>query len=487
VNDTTERRLSHGKQSLLYLGGAVLQGMGALIIQPFSIRILNATEWGMVGLATVILQVGQVILSAGLPLAITKAYYAPVSGPLHARAITGANFIVSLVLSAIAALGLALAVGADGGSYAFVWAILAVGLLSTVVGSQAVLRAQERPLAYIILSGGSSVGSHFLGLCAILVFGHTATIYLTAFSVGMLATATAGFVMARPAWPSRAWKQVKIAFRLGLPVMPHSLAIMLLMQGDSFLLQANQNAASVGRYIAAAAFALGPFAVLAGLNNVWMARIMAASQGGYFQKEVSVVAKEAAWISCAVAVAAASTATLGIHVLKGDDAIVVQLAKVLPLVTVGYALYLICMSVLFAMHRTVSFAVATPLLAIVAALIALYPATTNDLVLLGLVKGLAFVGLGLVFLFLVRRASGPRVQTGHFAVALTVSGAATGLLFLLPDTIGAGLASICVACAAAAVAATLYLKRKRGQLVQPPSEMAQTTPIFPTERHNNED
>lgn len=457
---TPDKRLSHGKQSLLYLGGAALQGMGSLFVQPFSIRILDATEWGKVGLATVILQVGQVILSAGLPLAITKAYYTPVSGHLHARAIAGANYIVSLLIAAVAAIALAFSMPSDSGGFGFVWAILAVGMLSTIVGAQAFLRAQERPLAFILLSGGSSLGSHLLGLCAILMFGHSASVYLAAFAVGMLTTAVVGFLLSRPAWPAAAWKQVKIAFRLGLPVMPHSLAIILLMQGDSFLLQVNQNASSVGRYIAAAAFALGPFAVLAGLNNVWMARIMQGSQGKDFQGAVSAVAREAAWISCAVAVAASCAATLGIHILKGDDSTVMQLAKVLPLATVGYALYLVCMSVLFAMHKTASFASATPLLAVVAGLVALYPAKTDDLVMLGLVKGLAFVGLGLMFLWLVRRARGPRVQTKFFMAALAASGAATGLLFLLPDSLWVGVTTVVVAGFAAALFGAVYLNRK---------------------------
>ncbi|MEV8143909.1 oligosaccharide flippase family protein [Specibacter sp. NPDC078709] len=435
--------------------------MGSLFIQPFSIRILDATEWGKVGLATVILQVGQVILSAGLPLAITKAYYTPVSGHLHARAIAGANYIVSLLIAIIAAIALAGSLTPDSGGYGFVWAILAVGLLSTVVGAQAVLRAQERPLAFILLSGGASLGSHLLGLSAILVFGHSASIYLAAFAIGMLATASVGFWLTRPAWPSAAWKQVKIAFRLGLPVMPHSLAIILLMQGDSFLLQVNQGNESVGRYVAAAAFALGPFAVLAGLNNVWMARIMQASQGRNFQEVVSSVAKEGAWISCIVAVAASSAATLGIHILKGDDNTVMQLAKVLPLATVGYALYLVCMSVLFAMHKTGSFAIASPLLAVIAGFAALYPARTNDLVLLGLVKGLAFVGLGLIFLWLVRRANGPRVQTKFFMAALVTSGTATGLLFLLPDSLLVGVATVVIAGLIAALFGAIYMKRNK--------------------------
>lgn len=456
------RQLSHRKQSFLYLGGAALQGMGSLFVQPFSIRILDATQWGKVGLATVILQVGQVILSAGLPLAITKAYYTPVWGHLHARAIAGANYIVSLFIAIIAAVVLAVSLPTESDSLGFVWAIIAVGLLSTIVGAQAVLRAQERPLAFILLSGGSSLGSHLLGLCAILIFGHSASIYLSAFAAGMLATALVGFLLTRPCWPSAAWAQVKIAFRLGLPVMPHSLAIILLMQGDSFLLQVNQDAASVGRYIAAAAFALGPFAVLAGLNNVWMARIMQASQGPDFQNEVSRVAKEAAWISCAVAVGAASAATLGIHILKGDDATVMDLAKVLPLATVGYALYLICMSVLFALHKTASFALASPLLAVVAGFAAWYPAVTNNLVLLGLVKSLAFVGLGLMFLWLVRRARGPHVHARFYMLALIISAGATALLSLLPDSLVAGVATVVVAGLAAALVGALHLKRNKG-------------------------
>lgn len=432
--------------------------MGALAIQPFSIRILDPAQWGRVGLSTVILQVGQVILSAGLPLAITRAFYNPDNGPLHARAINGANIVISLILSVLAAVAVGATLPAGSDSFAFVWAMIAVGLLSTVVSAQSVLRAQQRPMAFILLSGGSSLGSHALGLLAIVAIAPTASVYLCAFTVGMAATAVWGMALTRPVWPGKAWAAVREAFAIGLPVMPHSLAMILLMQGDSFLLQFFQDPASVGRYIAAAAFALGPFSVLSGLNNVWTPRIMAAAHGEGFGAEIRTVARQAALISGAIAIGGSAVATLGIYVLKGHDPVVIQLAKVLPTVAGGYALYLIAMSVMFAVKRTAVFAVATPLIAVLAGALAWLPAQGNQLVLLGVVKSAAFAMLGLVFLWLVTRTSAPAVPVRGFVAVMALSWLVSGALLLVPATLVAGVVVVLATAVAAAAAAILYFK-----------------------------
>ncbi len=439
--------------------------MGALLIQPFSIRILDATEWGRVGLATVLLQVGQVILSAGLPLAITRAYFSPVDGRLQAKAIHGANIVLSLGLSFVAAVAYYLLSTDRDAAATFAWATVATGLLSVVVSSQAMLRSQHKALSFVLLSGGASLGAHLFGLLAISSISASATTYFVAFAVGMFLTAVAAFALATPTWPGRAWTAVKLAFRLGLPVLPHGLAIMLLMQGDAFLVQHFQSSEAVGQYVAAAAFALGPFAVLSGLNNVWTTRIFEASHGERFTEVVRTVSNQSALAAAIIALTGSAGATLGMLILKGDDHEVMQLAKVLPGVACGYSIYLVAMSVMFARQKTRAFTWVTPLVLVGGAAVALVPAQSGQYWQLGVVKAAAFGGLGLVYYVLAERLLPGSIPLRAFAPAIVLSSAGIVINFLLPTTAMVGAVSVGTI-VVATIAFCLVLRRRRCIIVE---------------------
>lgn len=427
-------RPSNARQSLYYLLGAALQGTGALIVQPFSIRILDPSEWGRVGVSIVLLQIGQVVLSAGLPLAVSRAYFDPSNGPAKARAIHGATVVLGVGLGAIVALIYLLAAPDRASAGPFAWAIGATGLLSAVVSSQAMLRSQHRALAFVLLSGCASLLAHLGGLVGLLTVGRSATVYLAAFTVVMLLTAAISLVLAPPSAPWRSWTAVRSAFRLGLPVLPHSIAIMLLLQGDTFLVQHFQGSTSAGRYVAAAAFALGPFAILSGLNNVWTTRIFEAAHGPGLRAAVRAVGREAAFVAAALGICGTAGATIGMMVLKGLDPDVAQLAKVLPGVAVGYSLYLVGMSTLFGMGRTAALTWATPLVVVVGLVIAWLPAQSTQYWHLGAVRVGVFLLLGGIYAWLALREVRGSIPLRLFAGAFATSGAAIAVNLLLPTT-----------------------------------------------------
>lgn len=437
-------RPSNARQSLYYLLGAALQGTGALVVQPFSIRILSPEEWGRVGVSIVLLQIGQVVLSAGLPLAISRAYFDPSDGPSKARAIHGANIILGTSLAVTAALGYLAASPDRAGAAAFAWALAATGFLSVVVSSQALLRSQHRALPFVLLSGAASLGAHLGGLAGILVLGHTASVYLASFTFVMVITAVLSLILAKPSPPWRARAAVGAAFRLGLPVLPHSIAITLLLQGDSFLVQQFQGAASVGRYVSAAAFALGPFAVLSGLNNVWTTRIFEAAHGAQFSRRVRNIGREMALVAAGVGLCGTAAATLGMIVLKGNDHEAAQLAKVLPGVAVGYALYLLGMSVLFALGRTKALTWATPAVVLLATAMAWLPAHSDQYWLLGGVRVLVFALLGAVYAALALHEAPQVLGIRPFAGGLAVVVAVVAINLLLPTTVLVGVITLAV-------------------------------------------
>jgi O-antigen/teichoic acid export membrane protein len=275
----------------------------------------------------------------------------------------------------------------------------------------------------------------------------------------MLATAVLAYVLATPLWPSKAWKAVGSAFRLGLPVLPHSLAIMLLMQGDTFLVQHFQGSQAAGRYVAAAAFALGPFAILSALNNVWTPRIFEASHGEHFVDTARRVGNQTALVGAAVAVGASAAATLGMLVLKGPDHEVTQLAKVLPAVACGYSLYLVAMSLMFARQKTGAFTWVTPLLLVAGAGLAGNFAESDQFWLLGAVKATAFAGLGAAYCVLAVRMLPGAIPLGSFALAAAVSTAAIASNLLFPTTPSAGVATVAVVGLTAGAAFLVMRKR----------------------------
>ncbi|MGG5173689.1 hypothetical protein ACQQCD_01530 [Pseudarthrobacter sp. J1763] len=457
--DSAKAPVSHTRQSVYYLLGAALQGLGALLVQPFSIRILDSAEWGRVGFSAVVLQVGQVVLSAGLPLAITRAYFQPENGKAHARAIHGANLILSFGISLISALFVYFSIPDSHVGATFAFAVASTGLLSIVVSSQAILRSQRRALAFVMLSGAASLGAHLCGLIAISLFSADSATYMAAFLIGMAITAGVSFKLAPPLWPGKAWIAVKSAFKLGLPLLPHSIAMMLMMQGDSFLVQHFQNSVGSGRYVAAAAFALGPFAVLSSLNNVWTARLFEASHSNGLLVVARQLSTQAALIAGGLVLLGSSGATVGMLVLKGNDPEVMMLAKVLPAVGCGYALYLLAMSVLFAKQETRSFTWVTPSVLVLAGLVGLFAAQTTNYWELGAVKVGAFGILGLVYAVLAAKALREAFPWRPFA--LTAAGAivVVGLNFLVPNTLLAGLISIVVALGVCAAGFMLVRKR----------------------------
>ncbi|WP_138442506.1 lipopolysaccharide biosynthesis protein [Sinomonas susongensis] len=466
-------RPSNARQSLYYLLGAALQGTGALVVQPFSIRLLSPLEWGRVGVSIVLLQIGQVVLSAGLPLAISRAYFEQSEGPSKARAIHGANIMLGTGLAAIAALGYLAAAPDKEGAGAFAWALAATGFLSVVVSSQALLRSQHRALSFVLLSGGASLGAHLGGLVGILAFGRTAAVYLASFTAVMVATAVVSLILTRPSLPWRQRPAVAAAFRLGLPVLPHSIAIVLLLQGDTFLVQNFQGASSVGRYVAAAAFALGPFAILAGLNNVWTTRIFEAAHGPNLVANVRAVGREVALLAAALGVCGTAAATIGMLILKGPDHEATQLAKVLPGVAVGYALYLVGMSTLFAVGRTKALAWATPLVVVVAAGLAWFPAQSSQYWELGAVRVLVFALLGALYAVLALREAPHSIALRSFMGALALVAVAIAVNLLLPTTLLVGTITLVVGLA---LAGTAFLAVRRRGLASSATDPASPTP-----------
>lgn len=425
------------RNSILYLLGALLQGLGIVFVQPFALRILNDDhEWGKLVIAVSIVQVGVVVAAAGLPLAITRAWFDADGGPLKARAISGFMALTGSGIGLIAALSWQ--IFDQGRNLTIAIALLTMGVLATVLAAQAILRAQERPVAFVGISIGSSVGAHFCGLSAVWLIHPSADVYLTGFAVAVAVTAIVSVIMVPPALPTAVRGAVREALKIGLPVLPHTGALMLITQGAVFLLAFLSDPATSGDYGKVQVFILGTISLMGALNNAWVPRIMSVSRMDRPSRlrETMSTASVAAVVLVVVASGGANVLT---HILTNGQADLVPVAQILPLTALGYVLYLNASTILFSDKRTGVLAIVTPVVLLVGTAIAFAPAMEGNLVIVALVNVVAFVLLGVAYSLIARSGAPGGWPVRRYLWCTGIAIAYVSFLLLLPNDFNTGL------------------------------------------------
>lgn len=451
-----------------YLVGSLLQGLGLLLIQPFAIRILDDRQWGIVSTSVVTIQVLVVLISAGLPLAITNIWFARERGQDRSRAMYGFMAVASAALAAVVVLcllGLG-ALGAGGAALSTVFSVISVGVLGSVLGAQAVLRAQNRPGHFVLLSIGSSVLANLLGLVGLILIAPTANVYLGAYTLAVVATGAAALVLARPRLPWSVAGSSGESVRIAVPLLPHTGALMLLTQGSVLILASAATVEAAGRFGAVLIFALGPITILNALNNAWSTRMMSAGSGGLVDTTRRVSIEAVAW-SVAVGLLASSGAAVGSSILSTEPELVWPIAATLPLVSTGYALFLVASNLLYIANGTRRLAVVTPGILVVIALLAYWPASQADVVVVAMAQVLGFVGLGVLTYGIVRRTpAGRSVPLPLFLGGTGCQVIVVLLLGTVPFSFTAGILEVAVV---GALLAALFLLRSRRNRDRTPS------------------
>lgn len=456
-------KLNTPRQRYLYLIAAVAQGAGALVAQPFAIRMMSADEWGKVSFMLSLIAIALVAITAGLPLALGATYFHPERGIQKARALNGFGSVGSLILGAVAAL-VAVVVGqlSDGSvSWLYVFAILSITMHGVSQMNLAFLRSEGRAGAYVVVIVLATVVGHILGLLSMLAFEPTADVYLGSFSIAVLAAAVLGVVLTKPAAPLSEPTALRLAAGTALPVLPHSLALIVMQQGESVLLAVFRGEALVGRYNAVMPLALGSIAVVLALGNVWQA-VLLSLRGETSDGKSRSIQREAFFVAFLITVLASSAATFATIVLVNTpEPELFALAKLFPLLGVGYAGFLIASSQMFAVGHTVWMSVITPVVAVVMLVIARIPAAAGELFAVGVVKVLAYLVLGLVFVLVARRYGRALVDLRAYLLSALASSAVVAVLLLAPTTLGWSLALMAGGFLVAGALGYGYLKRVR--------------------------
>jgi O-antigen/teichoic acid export membrane protein len=451
---------------LLYLGAAAAQGIGAIAVQPFAIRLLDPQQWGQVSFSLSFISIGLIALSAGLPMVLSTMYFEPDRGPDKARSLNGFGVGLSIVGASLAALIFAIvasATGALGDVSAYLISIGIIGLHGITQMSLAYLRSEHRALAFVVITIVATVLGHVAGLAAIIAIAPTATVYMGSFAICVVLASAVGVLLSKPGAPLKYRETVKSAVRTSLPVLPHSIALVLMLQGESILIALQRGEELVGRYNAVMPLALGPLAVIMALSNVWQTTIF-SHRGVDSTGQVARVQREAVFIGLMLTLGGSGVAVFATHVLVNNpEPVLLVLARILPLLGYGYVVFLISTSQLFAIGKTRLLAVVTPAVAVLGLGLAFFPAGSGNLLAVGVIKVLAYLLLGVLYALVVRRYDRNLINLPLMLKGMAGAVAVTVVMLLMPDSVEWGIGMAGATCAVGAVAGVLYFRHLRSQ------------------------
>lgn len=265
----------------IYALASVAPILATLLITPIVTRLLGPTEYGVVGISITLYQVGSVALSLGLPAAVTRHAIIARSGERGAASlvIIGSGIAVGLGLFVAALIPLwGSAVLGSSMQWILLCPIISSIGLSMLTLSQSFLRAVERVVVFVTLSGIAALLGPTSGFVSALVFGPSPAAYLGGMAgAHLLVGAVSLVVVVRHARPQFSRSETRENLRIGLPTLPHSIAISFLISALVVLASKLGGFEEAGRLQLALLLGTAPIILLGAFNNSWAPMIYRAS------------------------------------------------------------------------------------------------------------------------------------------------------------------------------------------------------------------
>jgi O-antigen/teichoic acid export membrane protein len=266
-----------GRDSLYMLTWA-LQLAAAAALTPLVTRIMATDEFGAVAAATAVMQVLFVVTGLGLSTAIQRHYAGP-DGPDAAAQLLLLTVVLSSVVTVLvdstgSVWSRRVGFESYGGSLrlAVYWA----GVSAVTNASLALLRSQDRLLAFSCVSLLQSVVAAAASLLLVTVVRPTATMFVLGQVVLQIVATVAGLCLAPPKLlRPRDLKLAYDALLYGLPLVPAVLCKFVLDAADRLIVQAELGLTAVARYQIANNVGSIPMILLGVLSTTWMPRIFA--------------------------------------------------------------------------------------------------------------------------------------------------------------------------------------------------------------------
>lgn len=372
----------------IYTIGTAAPILANLAVVPVVTRMLGKPGYGVVAIAIVVIQVAMMAGSFGMPSVITRQGILAQSGVAGARAllIRGSLMTVGLVAAIILTAPLWDRLVQAPLRSAVLLGLAASAFFVVVENSQSLLRVLDRPGAFVSLSLTATLGGPLLGLALLAPSApvRSPERYLVGLAAGYAAAATVGLVLClRGGRASREPGDTRAALRLGLPVIPHLVALFLANGALVFLAGQLFDIASAGRIQLALLVGSAPAVITSALNNSWAPIIYRAPA----HERGAILAHTARDITTLIALISGGVALLSPWLMRfvADAGFApLELVPAVAIVSFGCVLsvaYLANVHLVFAAGRSLWLSVITPL-SLLIGLGCAYLVGRQDLVLL---------------------------------------------------------------------------------------------------------
>jgi O-antigen/teichoic acid export membrane protein len=353
-----------GRGSIYTLGTAA-PILSSVAVVPVVTRLLGESGYGVIVIALVVIQVSMMAGSFGMPSVITRQGILAGSGVAGARALLLRGSLMTIGLAAAVILSAPLwdPLVRPSLRVAVLLAVAASAFFVVVENAQALLRVLDRPAAFVSLSLTATLGGPLFGL-ALLTQQRSPERYLSGLTTGYAAAAVVGLVLClRGGRPRRDRGDTRAALRMGLPVIPHLVALYLAMNAPALLAGQLYDIAASGRIGLALLVGSSPAVITSALNSAWAPVIYRApdhQRGAVLSHTARDIATLAALVSGGVALLAPWLMRLA----AGVDFAPLELVPAVAIGAFGCVLsvaYLANVHLIFAAGRSLGLSVVTPL------------------------------------------------------------------------------------------------------------------------------
>src|SRR5665647_2436487 len=236
----------------IYTLGTVAPILANVAVVPIVTRLLGTQAYGVVAIAITVMWVAMMAGSFGMPSVITRQGILARSGVAGARAllVRGSLMTVGFIAAVLLTAPLWARLVAVPLRSAVLLALAASAFFVVVENSQALLRVLDRPGGFVSLSLTATLGGPLLGLALLAPSApvRSPERYLVGLTAGYAAAALVGLLLClRGGRARREPGDTRAALRLGLPVIPHLVALFLANGALVFLAGQLFDIASAGR------------------------------------------------------------------------------------------------------------------------------------------------------------------------------------------------------------------------------------------------
>lgn len=269
-----------GKSSI-YAAGNILRGLAAFLMLPIYTRYLTPSDYGVIELISVVLDLTLLLLGARVAVGIYKFYTdAPTQQEKNGVISTALALMVGVHLAAVLLIaGLnkpiaaALDVSDDFGTALAVYSLSAVFSAANEV-FYSYLRIQDRAVTYVLVNLGKLVVQLALNIVFIVYMdlSYWGVVWSAVLSSAALTVAFCVWMLPRIGFrPRMTWARQLVSF--SAPIILASLAMYYIMFSSRYFLEHFFGADAVGLYALANKFALMIFAFVASpFSEYWSAR-----------------------------------------------------------------------------------------------------------------------------------------------------------------------------------------------------------------------